>query len=953
MTQTRRAYDRRIEMKRPIPALRILQRVLACLAIAHSSAYAATFDVTTTADSGKGSLRQAILDANSSGGGDLITFSIPGGGEQIIKLDTELPPILDFVIIDGYTQPGAWRNTRDRGFDAVVNIFIDGSAIPPSVTIFSETYGLTFRKGADGSVLSGVKLSGFSHGVVLANVDKVTVEGSKVLDNGVVQILVSGNDNVIGLPGAFGRNLIAGKEIGIHLAGERNTVKNNYIGFAESIGEKVSATPGVSGIVAWFGVIKVDYASAAVNGSDLVCNRVCGLAFRSNHHQIGGLEKGEGNVIVGQRFDGVVSRGSSREEKFNAVMHVDGNLFGARFDGKRDPGLRNFYGVFLNHQGPGVIGIQGNSIYDGEVGIVVSGGTNPVTGTMNPVTGARLSNNRIVGHHGLAIDLGENSRDTNDSLDKDGGDNNTQNFPVLSGVPSGNGWVLDSAASQSFTLEFFQSGVCKTPEADTFLGAFQVTTDASGHAVFTGPLNMLPGGFITATATDKAGNTSELSECVAAAKLKSKIEIVAVKTPLLSGSWDSRFEMRVDGGGVFAPTGSVDLWYLEPSGARRWLGTTGLNGGTAIWENVNLHIPGVAPLASIPGAYRIQAEYAGDSAFEPSNSNAVDFRVYDVKHTFSDAGTSDLLRADFLNNPQAPQNYEILAGYDLAAGLTGNWKPVGLAAGKRIVAAGKFIRGFGRASYLASDLAGNMTLEDRVLPNASLTVRPITGWQPGTVVEIGRFFQSHQQGIVVATGPKSFDVRLLPDVFHSPLQVVRSEVLRDETAVGSITSLSIVAVGDFDGDGNDDIIWEVNGVAKMQLMKGLTNVGLPVDLLPPVTVANGSPIFPSIFAVGDFDGDGRTDILWRAADNYYVALMNGTALKGAPGQVAVIGNGWEIKAVADYDGDGTADLLWRNNSGFQGANVIYYMNGSSLPPAGRAAGQVQPFLPLTIDFIDP
>ena len=41
---------------------------------------AATFTVTTTADSGAGSLRQAITDANSSAGPHTIQFAIPGPG---------------------------------------------------------------------------------------------------------------------------------------------------------------------------------------------------------------------------------------------------------------------------------------------------------------------------------------------------------------------------------------------------------------------------------------------------------------------------------------------------------------------------------------------------------------------------------------------------------------------------------------------------------------------------------------------------------------------------------------------------------------------------------------------------------------------------------------------------------------------------------------------------------
>ncbi len=65
------------------------------------------FVVDTAADSGPGSLRQAILDANSAAGlGVTIDFAIPGAGVQTIEPITPLPPITSSVLIDGTTQPG-------------------------------------------------------------------------------------------------------------------------------------------------------------------------------------------------------------------------------------------------------------------------------------------------------------------------------------------------------------------------------------------------------------------------------------------------------------------------------------------------------------------------------------------------------------------------------------------------------------------------------------------------------------------------------------------------------------------------------------------------------------------------------------------------------------------------------------------------------------------------------
>ena len=82
----------------------------AFLASAAASA-AATFTVTTTGDSGAGSLRQAITDANAAAGADTIAFNIPGAGVHTIVLGSALPAVTDEITIDGYSQPGTSVNT--------------------------------------------------------------------------------------------------------------------------------------------------------------------------------------------------------------------------------------------------------------------------------------------------------------------------------------------------------------------------------------------------------------------------------------------------------------------------------------------------------------------------------------------------------------------------------------------------------------------------------------------------------------------------------------------------------------------------------------------------------------------------------------------------------------------------------------------------------------------------
>ncbi|MBP1658646.1 MAG: alkaline phosphatase, partial [Bacteroidetes bacterium] len=64
------------------------------------------FVVTTINDTGNGSLRKAISDANVSPGADTIRFNISPAGAKTITPLSKLPNIIDPVTIDGTTQPG-------------------------------------------------------------------------------------------------------------------------------------------------------------------------------------------------------------------------------------------------------------------------------------------------------------------------------------------------------------------------------------------------------------------------------------------------------------------------------------------------------------------------------------------------------------------------------------------------------------------------------------------------------------------------------------------------------------------------------------------------------------------------------------------------------------------------------------------------------------------------------
>ncbi|MEA2163630.1 MAG: hypothetical protein QOK37_1757 [Thermoanaerobaculia bacterium] len=135
---------------------------------------------------------------------------------------------------------------------------------------------------------------------------------------------------------------------------------------------------------------------------------------------------------------------------------------------------------------------------------------------------------------------------------------------------------------------------------------------------------------------------------------------------------------------------------------------------------------------------------------------------------------------------------------------------------------------------------------------------------------------------------------------------------------------------DFNGDGRSDILWRnsLTGSDYLYQMNGLT-----IATLGEINVTSDQNW--KIVGTGDFDGDGKADVLWRhsVTGANYMYLMNGFSLAGA-GQINTVADAnWNIVGVGDFDGDGKADILWRNS--VTGSNFIYLMNGLSIKALGE------------------
>src|SRR5215510_12616599 len=192
-----------------------------------------TFTVTNTNDSGSGSLRQAILDANANSGADKIVFTIPGLGGHTIMPTSALPTITDLVTIDATTQPG---------FAGSPIIELNGANAGPvngiNILAGSTTVrGLVINRftGNNSTSGNGIFMEDNGGNVIEGNFIGTDVTGTQALGNSSagVQVACGSANNTIGGTAAGARNVISGNNPGVWFtctSGSANLVEGNFIG---------------------------------------------------------------------------------------------------------------------------------------------------------------------------------------------------------------------------------------------------------------------------------------------------------------------------------------------------------------------------------------------------------------------------------------------------------------------------------------------------------------------------------------------------------------------------------------------------------------------------------------------------------------------------------------------------------------------------------------------------
>lgn len=460
-------------------------------------------------------------------------------------------------------------NPADQGTNAVLRIELNGSGIPSGVAdgLRITGGGVTIRGLIiNGFPQHGILITGSGNNVVIGNFIGTNAAGTAAETNrGAGVKIVDSPGNRIGGTLPADRNVISGNRGTVDTGfGEitiqgnpaaDNLVQGNFLGvdaagtmaldpdpsISSGSGVSVTNAPGtvIGGTAAGAGnvisgneasgislsnaggtIVRGNLIGTDVTGTLDLGNGLSGISVTGNSTAtIGGTTEGAGNVVSGNDLSGVFLQG------IDAGSLVAGNFIGT--DRTRLRIIPN--GTAGNpNTGTGVlISSSGNT-----VGGVVAGAGNTIafnTGVgvgVTSATGNRILGNSIFANAGLGTDLsmdGVTANDPSDTQtgvpgDTDTGSNNHQNFPqVLDATRTASSTsvqgFLDTQPG-TYRVEVFANDAADPSghgEGQTFLGFTDVVVPATGvEAWFLNDAPLVaPGQFITATATDAQGNTSE------------------------------------------------------------------------------------------------------------------------------------------------------------------------------------------------------------------------------------------------------------------------------------------------------------------------------------------------------------------------------------------------------------------------------------------------------------
>jgi CSLREA domain-containing protein len=288
--------------------------------------------------------------------------------------------------------------------------------------------------------------------------------------------------------------------IGGVTAGARNVISGNGRGIL--VGDKTSTGTMIQG-----NLIGTDPTGAAALG-----NAGAGIRIENALSTVvGGMAAGARNLISGNGAQGIDLESASQTT-------IQANFIGTNAAGTAALG-NGADGIFVN--GGTNNGVGGTTAGGANrIGFNRAAGVFVAAGVRDTILHNALFSNALLG-----IDLAPRGVNPNDLKDPDTGANLRQNYPVLNSATAAAATTtvtgtLNSTPNTAFTVELFVSPACDPSgfgEGQSFLAALaSLSTDANGNATFIVGVSgaIAKGSFVTATATDPNGNTSEFAHCV-------------------------------------------------------------------------------------------------------------------------------------------------------------------------------------------------------------------------------------------------------------------------------------------------------------------------------------------------------------------------------------------------------------------------------------------------------
>jgi len=427
--------------------------------------------------------------------------------------------------------------------------------------------GNGFPSANSANLHAGVDLFGTGNSVE-GNLIGLAFGGNSALANAESGVWIHNDSNVIGGSDPAAGNIISGNlssGILIQPSGSSSVqnvlIQGNYIGtnaagsaavgnaggiYVAVAGQVINST--ISGnLISGNTYDGITYLAASSVGTAIAGNRIgadstglhalgngaTGIVLEGSGLLVGGTTAGAGNIISANGLGGILIITNSQPLSNDTV---EGNLIGTDANGQ----------ATLGNTGDGVQISNGDgaNAHDNLIGGAAAGVGNIIAGnTGNGVSvfgpGAfnnRIQDNSIFANSGLGIDLGDDGVSTNAHNDaaNHNGPNELMNFPVITGANSSPtdtnvSGTLDTNTvggpypnGTTITLDFYASTAPDPTgygQGQTWLGYRTLTVDGTGSMSFTFTgLAALPAGegYVTATATDGAGNTSEFSLAFAA-----------------------------------------------------------------------------------------------------------------------------------------------------------------------------------------------------------------------------------------------------------------------------------------------------------------------------------------------------------------------------------------------------------------------------------------------------